>query len=155
MYHYATDANGEPGVLLARVRRMDAQHGDLVMGGDTKRFEYAADGVRLLRSGGQSPAYLLLEPFQTGTSWRGEHGGTVEVAAAGIAVDVPAGHFEGCLQTVEQRGGDRPLRVATTFCPEVGIVVLEASTGEHVERAELRSYGPPVDLGPDGVTRLP
>ena len=154
MYHYATDADGEGGVLLVRVRRSDAQHGQLLMGKDTKQFEYAADGVRLLRAG-LSHAYVLKEPLQAGSSWRGEHGGLVEVAATGITVDVPAGHYEGCLQTVEERGGDRPLRVGTTFCPEVGIVILEASSGEHLERAELRSYGPPVDLGPDGVRQLP
>ena len=139
---------------MARVTRNEPRFGELAMAGNNKRFEYADDGVRLLRSGA-APAYVLKEPLQQGASWRGEHGGMVEIVAVATTVDVPAGHFEGCVQTVEQRGGDRPLRVATTFCPDVGIVLLEASSGANMERAELKSYGPPVDLGPAGVRRLP
>jgi hypothetical protein len=42
--------------------------------------------------------------------------------------------------------------VATTFCPDVGIVLLEAASGAAIERAELKSYGPPVEIGPDGLS---
>lgn len=154
MYHYATETDDGQGILVARVTRSEPRFGELAMGGNSKRFEYAADGVRLLRSGA-APAYVLKEPLQKGASWRGEHGGTVEIVAVATTVEVAAGRFDGCLQTVEQRGGDRPLRVATTFCPDVGIVLLEASSGANMERAELQSYGPPVDLGPDGIRRLP
>lgn len=154
MYHYATESDEGQGRLVVRVRRAEARFGELAMSGTTKRFEYVPDGVRLLRPG-SAPAYVLKQPFAVGTTWRGEHGGTVEIVATNAQVQVPAGRFDGCLQTLEQRGGDLPLRVATTFCPDVGIVVLEASSGAQMERAELKSYGPPVDLGPDGVRRLP
>jgi hypothetical protein len=102
-------------------------------------------------------SYVLKMPLEVGNSWRGEHGGTTRVAEVGVSVNVPAGHFDGCVLTVEERFGDRPARYATTFCPDVGIVALEASSGAEAERAELKSYAPPVYIGPDGIdlTRVP
>jgi hypothetical protein len=76
------------------------------------------------------------------------------VIRVNAVVEVPAGRYDDCVQTLERRGGDRPLSVATTFCPEVGIVLLEAASGAAMERAELKSYGPPVEIGPDGVQRV-
>jgi hypothetical protein len=68
-------------------------------------------------------------------------------------VSVPAGSFQGCVTTQEERLGDAPIKMVTTYCPEVGIVTLEAQAGSRVERASLKQFGPPVDLGPEGVTR--
>ena len=42
-----------------------------------------------------------------------------------------------------------------TELPDVGIVELQAASGEAFERLSLKSYGPPVDLGPDGVRMVP
>jgi hypothetical protein len=37
------------------------------------------------------------------------------------------------------------------FCPDVGVVALEVVSGMSLERAELKSYAPPVNIGPSGV----
>jgi hypothetical protein len=151
IYSYVTESDQGQGMLTATVSRPGAAGGDLRMGGNTKSFKYAGDGVVLVR-GGSAPVYVLKQPITVGTSWRGEHGGTVKIITVNAIIDVPAGHFSGCVQTLEERGGDRPLRVATTFCPDVGIVLLEAASGAAIERAELKSYGPPVEIGPDGLS---
>jgi hypothetical protein len=153
VYQYVLETDDGQDVLLGRVARTGANRGTLHLPGGTKLFEYAPEGVKLV-SAEWGPVYVLKQPLSLGQSWRGEHGGTVEVIAVDAAVDVPAGHYEGCVQTLETRGGDRPLRVATTFCPDTGIVLLEAAAGAALERAALKSYGPPVAIGPDGVRRI-
>ena len=155
IYQYVAETDsGEQEALVARVSRSEAAGGTLHLPGGKKTFRYQADGVLLTRPDG-APVYVLKQPLTVGNSWRGEHGGTVEIFEVNASVSVPAGTFGGCVTTVEQRGGDRPLRVTTVFCPDVGIVLLEATSGAQLERAALKSYGPPVEIGPDGVRRLP
>jgi hypothetical protein len=119
----------------------------------TRQFRYAADGVQLELASG-STVYVLKMPLALGTQWRGERGGTVEIVEVGASVTVPAGSYSDCVKTVESRAGDRPLSVSTVYCPGIGIVLLEAASGAQMERAALASYGPPVDLGPDGVRTM-
>lgn len=152
VYQYATTNDaGERGVIVARVRRESAGVGELRLPSGSKRFAYTPEGVILEGRG----AFVLREPLAVGASWPGEHGGLTRVVAAAVSAEVPAGRFAGCVQTLEERLGDRPLRYLSTFCPDVGLVALEASGGASYERAELRSYGPPVQIGPDGLTRTP
>jgi hypothetical protein len=154
IYTYATESDDDAGRLVVRARRSGADRGALVTGSTVREFAYAADGVVLERPGA-APVHVLKSPLAPGAQWRGEHGGTVSIAEVGARVTVPAGTFQNCVKTVELRGGDRPMQVATTFCPEVGIVLLEASSGEQLERASLESYGPPIDIGPGGVKVIP
>jgi hypothetical protein len=154
IYQYRVEGGEGEDTLVVRMTRSSPSSGTWQLPGGQKRFEYAPDGVRLLLDGSNA-AYVLKEPFVVGNSWHGEHGGTVEIAAIDVAIEVPAGRFTGCIQTLEKRGGDRPLQVATTFCPDVGLVLLEAAGAEAFERIALKSHGAPVDLGPDGVRRIP
>ena len=153
-YHYATESDDGRGMLIARVRRNRPDGGALQMPAGSKRFTYKPEGIILEREG-MMPVYVLKQPVQLGNKWRGEHGGWVEIAEVDSSVEVPSGTYTGCVKTLEERGGDQPLRVVTTFCPDVGIVQLDAVSGGQFERAVLESYGPPVDLGPDGVSRIP
>lgn len=152
VYQYVTmnDA-GERGLIVARVRRASAAEGELILPSGTKRFAYTSQGVILKESG----KFVLGGSLAVGASWPGEHGGLARVVAVPVTVEVPAGSFSGCVQTLEERLGDRPVRYVSTFCPDVGLVALEASGGASYEMAELRSYGPPVQIGPDGLTRTP
>lgn len=152
VYHYATESDaGQPGLLVVWVFRNDAGRGELRYARGSRRFEYAADGVRVAGGG----AYVLKLPLTMGASWPGEHGGTTRVIAVDAVAAVPAGQFTGCVQTLEERRGDQPARWATTFCPDTGIVLLEVASGANLERAELKSYGRPVVLGPDGLEKTP
>jgi hypothetical protein len=153
VYHYVTENKlGEQGLLIARVARVDEKFGELRFPTGVKRFGFVPDGVVLEASGG--PIYLLKEPLAVGTSWRGEHGGVTRIQSTSAAVDVPAGHFEGCVQTLEERLGDRPIRYATTYCPAVGVVMLEAVSGASLERAALKSYAASPQMKPDGLERF-
>jgi hypothetical protein len=153
VYAYSTmNEVGEEGMLIARVFRADARHGELRFPKGTKRFEFAGDGVVL---GGAEGGYVLKGPIAVGTSWRGEHGGQSRILKIDAAADPPAGHYDGCVQTLEERGGDRPMRWSTTFCPDVGVVMLEVATGANYERAVLKSYAPPMRMKADGSEKVP
>lgn len=155
VYTYQTmNEVGEEGFLVARVFRADPRHGELRFPTGSKTFEYAPDGVVLRERGGEA-VYVLKQPVQVGATWRGEHGGETKVLSVTASVETPAGRYDGCVQTMEQRLGDRPVRYATTFCPDVGVVSLEAATGANYERAQLKTYAPPMRMKSDGVDRVP
>ncbi len=145
---------GDAGMLIARVHRTDPNHGELRFPTGAKQFELAPDGVMVHGRAGES-SYVLKIPLQVGTSWRGEHGGQSRILKSDAIIETPAGHYENCVQTLEERLGDRPTRYSTTFCPTVGVVQIEVATGANYERAALKSYAPPLRMREDGTERLP
>ena len=153
IYHYLTENEmGQPGLLIARAGRTGNSGGQLVFPTGSRRFEYAPDGITVSVEG--TPAYVLKQPLAVGATWRGEHGGTTRVLSTTATVDVPQGHYDGCVQTLEERGGDRPVKYATTFCPGIGVVLLEAASGASLERASLKSYAAPIEVGLEGTDRF-
>lgn len=139
-YRTETETGGK-GVLTARVHRTDATQGELrYAGGKTKRFQYTPGGVLLLPDLG----LVLPEPITKGAQFRGQIGGTATVLDVGVVIDVPAGSFRDCVRVVEERRGDVRTTLSTVFCPDVGVVLMEVSSGMQFERAELQSAGPPV-----------
>ncbi len=155
VYHYATSNDrGDPGVLVAHVRRTEAASGELRFPASARRFRYEADGVVTFSKIGAA-AYVLKEPLAQGTTWVGEHGGTTTISAVGARLDTPAGHFDACVVTTERTSGPAPVRYETTLCPGTGIVVLEVQSGQSLERATLQGYGEPVSIGAEGLQRLP
>ncbi len=141
IYHYVTNENGETGMLIAKVHRTDAAHGELRLSNATKRFVFTPAGVAY--DGG---AFLLKGPLDVGASWPGEHGGTTRVAAVDAAPKVPAGSYGSCVQTIEEGGRPQGAKYVTTYCPGVGIVLLEKTVADGSARAELKSYGAPVNI---------
>jgi hypothetical protein len=143
IYHYVTKDGPETGMIVAKVHRTDPTHGELRLSNATKRFAYSADGVSY-----QGGAFILRAPVLVGASWAGEHGGTTRIAAVDAAVDVPAGHYESCLRTVEEGGPNKSAaKYETTYCPGVGMVLLVVSApGTEGGRAELKSYGMPFKI---------
>jgi hypothetical protein len=148
-YDAEEDGTGNKGVFVTRARAMAGARFSLMTGQRSRIVEIRAEGITRSETG----SYLLRAPLAPGAEWPGEGGSVVRVAATDRVVDVPAGKFVGCLDTVEEhRGaGPEPLRrVTTTYCPDVGIVSLHAEAwenGRHVgERAVLRSFGKPVSL---------
>lgn len=141
IYHYVTTDNGEAGMLVARVRRSDATHGELRMSNTSKRFVYAQGSV-----GYDGGATILKAPIEVGASWPGEHGGTTRIASVDASPKVAAGSYSGCVQTIEEGGRVPGARYATTYCPGVGMVLLEVHAPGGEARAELKSYGLPVTI---------
>lgn len=139
------EESGETGVLMLRVARKSGNLVELGVGGRVQRLELMPGAIRNLDGG-----FLLKAPLTVGATWPGM-AGTVRVTATDKKVEVPAGRFEGCVETVEEKtlpGGFK--RITTDFCPGVGIVVLdvEAAAGAEQARetARLRSRSKRVDL---------
>lgn len=152
LFHYeTTNESGEKGILIARVHRTDQTHGELVFPTGKKRFVYTRAGVTLDPSG----EFVLAAPIAAGTTFRGQNGGRAVIEDIAVVIDVKAGSYRDCVRVVEERGGDRRARYTTTFCPNVGIVAIEAEAGTSFERAELVSAGPPIDLEKGGENALP
>ncbi|MBM4356698.1 MAG: hypothetical protein FJ096_01175 [Deltaproteobacteria bacterium] len=148
VYEFET-SDGKHGLLPVLHRRSDERHGAWEIAGGGNEFEYAADGV--LTFGAAGATHLLKLPTVPGARWPGNHLSMIEVRRTDVTLTVPAGTFSGCVETHETRGGDAPLDVVAAFCPEVGMVERTVATGGKRERLVLKSYGPPVDVGPDGV----
>lgn len=130
-----------PEQLILQVERRRPERASLRSGNDVKRVEFVRDGVRLLGGG-----YLLKLPLSRGSEWPGP-AGRVSVTAIDQAVSVPAGTFEGCIETTERSASRESARaIVTTYCPDVGIAKFSVDDGERVERFELKAYGPRVDV---------
>lgn len=142
--------DGVQSSFLVRARRVRAEEGELQTPRGTRRFTYLPEGIGLV----DRAAFVLKLPLEVGTTWRGEHGGISRIEAVGATVVVTAGRFTDCVVTSEVRGGDAPATYSTTFCPDVGVVLLDVEGAMQHERAELRSYGPPVFIGPPGTTLI-
>lgn len=145
-----TNDDGTRSSFIVRARRMRAAEGELQTPRGTKRFSYLPDGIGIA----DTATFVLKLPLTVGTTWRGEHGGISRIETVGTEITIAAGRFTDCLVAIEQRGGDAPATYGTTFCPDVGIVLLDVEGGMQHERAELRSYGPPVFIGPPGTTLI-
>lgn len=141
IYHYVTKEGPDTGMLVAKVRRVDATRGELRLSNATKRFVFTPDGVAY-----EGGAFILKGPMEVGTSWPGEHGGTTKITATEASVDVPAGSYASCVQTVEEGGRPPGARYETTYCPGVGMVLLVVRAGDSEARAELKSYAMPVKI---------
>jgi hypothetical protein len=141
IYQYVTDEGGETGMQVMRVHRSDATHGELRLSNGAKRFVFTREGVAY--DGG---AYVLKAPLDAGASWPGEHGGTTRIARTDAAPKVAAGSYSSCVETIEEGGRPQGSRYTTTFCPGVGIVLLEVAALGATARAELKSYGFPVKI---------
>jgi hypothetical protein len=146
VYQFETfsENTGEKGVLMMSVDRPTSKTATLMVGGRSQRLELDPAGIRLATGG-----WLLKAPLSAGARFRGQFGEVV-VMSIDRAIEVPAGKFKGCVETKEESTAVQK-RVTTVFCPDVGIVLLEAegALGEGDfgrERASLKSHGPRVDI---------
>jgi hypothetical protein len=138
------------GVFVTRARKLTGARFSLATGARTRIVDVRADGIAY-----ETGVYVLKAPLAVGTQWAGDHGSVVRIGAVDKVVEVPAGKFIGCVETVEElaspNAGETPLRrITTQFCPDVGIASLRVEVweqGRHAgERAMLRSFGEPVTL---------
>jgi len=141
LYNYATTENGETGMLVAKVHRTDPTHGELRLSNATKRFVFSPGSVAY-----DTGAVILKAPLDLGATWPGEHGGTTRVVAVDAAPKVLAGSYSACVQTLEEGGRPPGSKYAATYCPGVGMVLLEVQAAGGEAKAELKSYGLPVKI---------
>jgi len=144
------ESSGNKGMFVTRVRRLPGPRFSLMSSQGSHVLEVRADGI--VRE--ESKAYVLRAPLTAGAQWPGENDATVRVSSLDRIVEVPAGKFVGCVETVEEvvpkPGKNPPRRVTTTYCPDVGIALLHVEAWDggvhHGEHATLRSFGKPVEL---------
>jgi hypothetical protein len=141
LYHYVTSEGGDTGMLVAKVHRTDATHGELRLSNATKRFVYSPEGVAY-----DTGVFILKNPLEVGTSWPGEHGGTTRVVKVDAAPKVQAGAYASCVLSLEEGGRPPGSKYATTYCPGVGMVLLDVQVAGGEAKAELKSYGAPVKI---------
>ena len=142
-FETSIENSGEKGVLMMHVDRPRANQAVLVVGGKAQRLEIEKQGIRLSNGG-----WLLKAPLSVAAQFKGQFGQVV-IRSTDATVDTPAGRFTGCVETIEESTAVQK-RVTTVFCPDIGIVALDAegTIGDDFgrERAALRSYGPRVDI---------
>ncbi|MBK7581304.1 MAG: hypothetical protein IPI67_13950 [Myxococcales bacterium] len=142
-FETSIENTGEKGVLMMHVDRPRPNQAVLTVGGRAQRLEIAPQGIRLENGG-----WLLKAPLEVASQFKGQFGQVV-VRSIDATIETPAGRFTGCVETIEDSQVVKK-RVITTFCPDIGIVSLDAegSIGDDFgrERAVLRSYGPRVDI---------
>ena len=139
-YATTTEPAGEQGLLVLEIRRPRAEVVELVVAGRVRRMNVTAQGIAHVTGG-----FLLRAPLAVGENWQGDFG-HVRVTSIDRKVVVPAGRFEGCVETVEEmttNAGTK--RTTTAYCPGIGIALRETEAeqeGERaVERIALKSYG--------------
>lgn len=138
---YIEDTN-ERGIAVFEIKRPRPELAELSVAGQVrKRYYFEPAGVRSGHGG-----YLLKLPLSLNAQWTGDDG-QVKVTAVDQSIDVPAGKFSGCLQTVEQAQlGAANRKTTTVFCPGVGITILEIDANDGgvsvLQRLSLKSFGP-------------
>lgn len=138
---YIEDTN-EHGLAVFEIARPRPELAELSIAGQVrKRYYFEPGGVRSGQGG-----YLLKSPLSLNSQWTGDDG-QVKVTSVDQSVDVPAGKFSGCIQTVEQAKLPGATRTTTTvFCPGVGITVLQIEAEQEgtsvLQRLSLKSFGP-------------
>jgi hypothetical protein len=143
------------GVFMLKTRRYGTDHLELIGPRRTERLAYRPDGIVREVEG----TYLLKTPVQEGQTWPLGPSASARIGKVGVSVKVEAGEFDRCAEVVEQRTGAVRGTITTTFCPDVGMVLIETKgesgdTQIH-ERVELRSFGKAIDIGPAGVRKSP
>lgn len=142
-FETSVENSGERGMMVVAVDRPRPELATLTVGGKAQRLEIVKEGIRLAAGG-----WLLKAPLQRGSHFKGQFG-EVTVKSIDDSVSVPAGHYTGCIVTVEESVAGTK-KVTTTFCPDVGMVLLEAegTIGDDYghERAALKHYGKRVDV---------
>ena len=145
-----TEGQSERGLLIMQVHRPRPKVVELNVGGKIRRLDLTDEGVKIVGGG-----WLLKKPLEVGATFVGVNG-PVRVKSIHTTADVPAGHFEECVETEEVSPAARTI---TSFCPLVGIAFLEVESMavDNPERvtARLKSHGKRVDLGRDGVQVVP
>lgn len=131
--------DGNNALAITRVTEAGAGRAAVQGGEGVTHYEQRPDGIfRTALSG-----YLLKGPIREGSTWPSGGGMQALIAHTGVAIDTPAGHFEGCVEVVE-RGAPSGALITTTYCPDVGPVLvvssLQLTTGSVSVVARLRGY---------------
>ena len=141
-YETYIEESNERGIAIFEIKRPRPELAELSLAGQVRKRYYFEPGAVRSSHGG----YLLKSPLSLHAEWTGDDG-KVQVTGVNQSVDVPAGKFAGCLQTVEDaKLGAATRKTTTVFCPGVGITVLEIEAEQEgtsvLQRLSLKAFGP-------------
>jgi hypothetical protein len=139
-WSYDVDAgDGDAVLATTRVLRVSGTQVEVMSGQAVLRYALLPDGIQRVDGG----SFLLRAPVALDKQWAGTMGSQARVTALDQDIQTPAGKFESCVVVTEQ-GGDSGRKVATTYCPGVGPVVVVSEMvvrGKLLRvRATLRGY---------------
>lgn len=124
-YIWTYDIDTQTGMSSLGITRVREVQGNLVGiaadGAEAHTYELREEGI-------YQPAtetWLLRDPIAVGQSWPSTHGRTARIESVTETVDVTDGHYENCVLVVEE-GGDAGLHLRTTYCQDVGPVIVES-----------------------------
>jgi hypothetical protein len=151
---WSYDVDTGDGSSVLAISRVTKAHGAqaTVQGGEgATHYELRPDGIFRADRGG----YLLKGPIRAGSTWPSGSGMQATIQRIAVAIDVPAGRFNDCIEVLEQ-GSASGAVITTTYCPGVGPVQVVSSMqlqlGKQIVRvvARLRGYrvGPEVEPRP-------
>ena len=117
------DGSGETAFHYLRVVESQANRRAIaVPSGDAEAYELRPEGLYNVTR----DSWTLKVPVREGAEWPARGGRTARVTSTAARVDVPAGSFEGCVM-VSEFGAENGLETHTTYCPDVGPVLIETS----------------------------
>jgi hypothetical protein len=142
VFSYETETlDSGKGILVVEVSRPRPTMAELRVAGRVSRLYVTAEGIQYPAGG-----FLLKSPVNDAGEWQGDFG-TVTVSRLGQGVEVPAGKFQNCVETIEQ--AETPAfskKTTSVYCPGVGMVSRHTqgeAGGVHVsEKLTLKSFGP-------------
>lgn len=135
VWSYNVDTGeGTPTLAITRVLAVRGDRVEVSSGGDPVVYLVDDGDIRYGGVGG----WLLRAPVEQGASWDGRGGRAARVVADGETVEVPAGVFDDCV-TVEERDDETGRRIATTYCPGVGPVRVDAEVALEVSGGVQRA----------------
>lgn len=114
---------GTPTLGITRVVRRVGNTVEVSANGQAPQ-SYELRDAGIFRSG--KDAWLLRNPIRVGVEWPSSQGNTARVVSVSDTVETPAGEFARCVR-VQESGGDDTPTVTTTYCPDVGPVLISSS----------------------------
>lgn len=134
VWSYDVDTGTELSTLaISRVVRAEGDRFDVSSGGDPIAYERRPEGI--FRPNDQ--VWLLKGPIRVGAEWTAAGGRQARVTSVSERLSTPAGDFSGCVE-VRETGGADGREVATTYCPDVGPVMVDASMRSELTGATAR-----------------
>lgn len=139
-WSYDVDTGDGTAILaITRVTQVRGNVIEVVTGQTASHYELRPDGIWRV----ERRAYLLRAPVAVGQRWASGGGLTATITRTGVRVETTAGQFDRCVE-IREEGTVTGGTIHTTYCPDVGPVLLRTETAlSHSTarvQARLRGY---------------
>jgi hypothetical protein len=143
-YVWSYDVDTGTGVRTFAVSRVVEARGStfsITNGGSEIVYEVRPEGIYRP----QTSTWLLRAPIEVGASWPSTGELVARVTSVTEIVDIGAGHFEGCVEVVED-GGETGQRIRTVYCSGLGPALVESTQSMELSGQSLTVRGELIGL---------